>query len=104
MQRRNFYRMLQHVLLCGFCVVQSARCTGQTGVPAPIHGVTADDTNGVGYVLGHPNVTNSAGGGSCWEFAIDMVPYDPSSGSFWSTINTASSNQKQNERMHDRER
>jgi hypothetical protein len=33
------------------------------------------------------------GGGFYWEFAIDMVPYDPASGSLWSTINTAMANQ-----------
>jgi hypothetical protein len=42
----------------------------------------------------HPGVSNWAGGGFYWEFAIDMVSYDPSQGSLWSTINTAMANQK----------
>lgn len=42
----------------------------------------------------HPNVSNWVGGGFYWEFAIDMVPYDPASGSLWNTINTAMANQK----------
>jgi hypothetical protein len=42
----------------------------------------------------HPSVSNWAGGGFYWEFAIDMVPYDPASGSLWNTINTAMANQK----------
>jgi hypothetical protein len=37
----------------------------------------------------HPNVSNWVGGGFYWEFAIDMVPYDPAPGSLGSTINTA---------------
>jgi len=41
----------------------------------------------------HPGVRNWVGGGFYWEFAIDMVPYDPSS-SLWNTINTAMANQK----------
>jgi hypothetical protein len=46
------------------------------------------------YYAIHPNVPNWAGGGFYWEFAIDMVPYDPPAGSYWSTLNTALSNQK----------
>lgn len=46
------------------------------------------------YYAIHPDVQNWAGGGFYWEFAIDMVPYDPASGSLWSTINTAMANQK----------
>jgi len=42
----------------------------------------------------HPRVSNWVGGGFYWEFAIDMVPYDPASGSLWNTINTAMANQK----------
>jgi len=42
----------------------------------------------------HPSVPNWVGGGFYWEFAIDMVPYDPASDSLWSTINTAMANQK----------
>ena len=42
----------------------------------------------------HPSVSNWVGGGFYWEFAIDMVPYDPSSDSLWNTINTAMANQK----------
>jgi hypothetical protein len=42
----------------------------------------------------HPSVSNWAGGGFYWEFAIDMVPYDPASGSLWNTINTAMATQK----------
>jgi hypothetical protein len=42
----------------------------------------------------HPNVSNWVGGGFYWEFAIDMVPYDPAPDSLWSTINTAMANQK----------
>lgn len=42
----------------------------------------------------HPNVPNWVGGGFYWEFAIDMVPYDPASGSLWSTIDAALKNQK----------
>jgi hypothetical protein len=41
----------------------------------------------------HPDVPGWVGGGFYWEFAIDMVPYDPASGSLWSTINTAMANQ-----------
>jgi hypothetical protein len=46
------------------------------------------------YYAVHPKVRNWVGGGFYWEFAIDMVPYDPASGSLWSTINTALANQK----------
>ena len=46
------------------------------------------------YYAVHPNVPNWVGGGFYWEFAIDMVPYDPASGSLWNTINTAMANQK----------
>jgi len=42
----------------------------------------------------HPNVPNWVGGGFYWEFAIDMVPYDPASGSLWSTIDAALKKQK----------
>jgi len=42
----------------------------------------------------HPDVSKWVGGGFYWEFAIDMVPYDPSSGSLWNTINTAMAKQK----------
>jgi hypothetical protein len=42
----------------------------------------------------HPSVANWVGGGFYWEFAIDMVPYDPAAGSLWNTINTAMANQK----------
>ena len=42
----------------------------------------------------HPSVSNWVGGGFYWEFAIDMVPYDPSSDSLWNTIDTAIANQK----------
>jgi hypothetical protein len=42
----------------------------------------------------HPGVSNWVGGGFYWEFAIDMVPYDPSADSLWNTINTAMANQK----------
>ena len=42
----------------------------------------------------HPNVPNWVGGGFYWEFALDMVPYDPASGSLWNTINAAMANQK----------
>jgi hypothetical protein len=42
----------------------------------------------------HPSVSKWIGGGFYWEFAIDMVPYDPSSDSLWNTINTAMANQK----------
>ena len=42
----------------------------------------------------HPSVSNWVGGGFYWEFAIDMVPYDPASGSLWNTINTAMADQK----------
>jgi hypothetical protein len=42
----------------------------------------------------HPSVSKWVGGGFYWEFGIDMVPYDPSSGSLWTTINTAMANQK----------
>jgi len=45
------------------------------------------------YVI-HPSVSNWVGGGFYWEFAIDMVPYDPASGSLWDSINTAMANQK----------
>ena len=46
------------------------------------------------YYAVHPNVPNWVGGGFYWEFALDMVPYDPASGSLWNTINTAMANQK----------
>jgi len=46
------------------------------------------------YYAIHPNVSNWIGGGFYWEFAIDMVPYDPASDSLWNTINAAMSNQK----------
>lgn len=42
----------------------------------------------------HPNVANWVGGGFYWEFAIDMVPYDPTEGSLWSTIDAALKDQK----------
>lgn len=42
----------------------------------------------------YPSVSNWVGGGFYWEFAIDMVPYDPASDSLWTTINTAMANQK----------
>ena len=42
----------------------------------------------------HPDVPNWVGGGFYWEFAIDMVPYDPASNSLWSTIDTALKNQQ----------
>jgi hypothetical protein len=42
----------------------------------------------------HPNVPNWVGGGFYWEFAIDMVPFDPASGSLWNTIDTALKNQR----------
>jgi hypothetical protein len=42
----------------------------------------------------HPDVSKWVGGGFYWEFAIDMVPYDPSSDSLWNTINTAMAKQK----------
>ncbi len=42
----------------------------------------------------HPSVPNWVGGGFYWEFGIDMVPYDPASGSLWSVINTAMTKQK----------
>jgi hypothetical protein len=42
----------------------------------------------------HPNVPNWVGGGFYWEFAIDMVPYDPAAGSMWAAIDTALKNQK----------
>ena len=42
----------------------------------------------------HPDVPGWVGGGFYWEFAIDMVPYDPVPDSLWSTINTAMANQK----------
>ena len=42
----------------------------------------------------HPRVSNWIGGGFYWEFAIDMVPYDPASDSLWNSINTALANQK----------
>ena len=45
------------------------------------------------YYAIHPSVSNWAGGGFYWEFAIDMVPYDPASGSLWNTINTAMAKQ-----------
>ena len=46
------------------------------------------------YYAVHPNVKNWVGGGFYWEFAVDMVPYDPASDSLWSTINTALATQK----------
>jgi len=46
------------------------------------------------YYAIHPSVSNWVGGVFYWEFAIDMVPYDPASGSLWNTINTAMVNQK----------
>jgi len=46
------------------------------------------------YYAVHPNVRNWVGGGFYWEFAIDMVPYDPNPGSLWTTIDTAMANQK----------
>jgi hypothetical protein len=46
------------------------------------------------YYTIHPCVSNWVGGGFYWEFAIDMVPYDPASGSLWNTINAAMANQK----------
>ena len=46
------------------------------------------------YYAVHPSVRNWVGGGFYWEFAIDMVPYDPASGSLWNTINMAMANQK----------
>jgi hypothetical protein len=46
------------------------------------------------YYAIHPGVSNWVGGGFYWEFAIDMVPYDPASDSLWNTINTAMANQK----------
>jgi hypothetical protein len=42
----------------------------------------------------HPNVPNWVGGGFYWEFAIDMVPYDPAVDSMWTTIDTALKSQK----------
>jgi hypothetical protein len=42
----------------------------------------------------HPDVPGWVGGGFYWEFAIDMVPYDPSPGSLWATIDTALAKQK----------
>jgi hypothetical protein len=42
----------------------------------------------------HPDVPGWVGGGFYWEYAIDMVPYDPASGSLWTTINTAMAKQK----------
>jgi hypothetical protein len=46
------------------------------------------------YYAVHPRVSNWVGGGFYWEFAIDMVPYDPAADSLWNTINTAMANQK----------
>jgi len=46
------------------------------------------------YYAIHPSVWNWVGGGFYWEFAIDMVPYDPDSSSLWTAINTAMANQK----------
>jgi hypothetical protein len=46
------------------------------------------------YYAVHPQVRNWVGGGFYWEFAIDMVPFDPTSDSLWNTINTAMTNQK----------
>jgi len=43
----------------------------------------------------HPRVSKWVGGGFYWEFAIDMVPYEPTSDSLWNTINIAMANQKQ---------
>ena len=40
-----------------------------------------------------PNVTNWAGGGFYWEFGLDAVPYDGTSGSIWNVVNTAMVNQ-----------
>jgi hypothetical protein len=42
----------------------------------------------------NPDVPGWIGGGFYWEFAIDMVPYDPNPDSLWSTINLAMANQK----------
>jgi len=42
----------------------------------------------------HPNVPNWVGGGFYWEFAIDMVPYNPAPDSLWGAINSAMANQK----------
>ncbi|MBZ5664157.1 MAG: hypothetical protein LAO30_06090 [Acidobacteriia bacterium] len=46
------------------------------------------------YYALHPDVSNWVGGGFYWEFAIDMVPYDPRPDSMWSTIDTAMAKQK----------
>ncbi len=46
------------------------------------------------YYAIRPNVGNWIGGGFYWEFAIDMVPYDPTRDSLWNAINTAMANQK----------
>ena len=42
----------------------------------------------------HPDVPGWIGGGFYWEFAIDMVPYDPKPMSLWTTVNQALANQK----------
>jgi len=42
----------------------------------------------------HPDISKWVGGGFYWEFAIDMVPYDPSSDSLWNTVNTAMAKQQ----------
>jgi hypothetical protein len=46
------------------------------------------------YYSLHPDIPRWVGGGFYWEFAIDMVPYNPASGSLWTAVNTALTNQK----------
>lgn len=46
------------------------------------------------YYAVHPSGSNWAGGGFYWEFAVEIVPYDPASSLLWKTINTAMANQE----------
>ena len=59
---------------------------------APAKSVLADLI--VRHYAIHPDVRGWVGGGFYWEFADDMIPYDPAPDSLWSTINTALANQK----------
>jgi hypothetical protein len=113
--RRQRRRRVAMVLICSVLFL-FALCTAscaQSFIPEWIHSVSADHQNDIrddAFLAKfleslrclsvkphhgiHPTVSNWIGGGLYWEFAIDTVPYDPASDSLWSTINTATANQK----------
>lgn len=45
-----------------------------------------------GYSI-HPNLPNWAGGVFYWEYGLDAVPYNSTTGSIWNVVNTAMQNQ-----------